>query len=74
MPQFLLAGTFFSVDVLPGWLQIIAKLMPLTYFNNALRAIAFDGAGLWTVRFDLAILLLWGIIGYAAASKLFKWE
>ena len=74
MPQFLLAGTFFAVDVLPGWLQVIAKLMPLTYFNNALRAIAFDGAGLWTVRYDLLILLLWGLIGYAAAAKLFKWE
>lgn len=74
MPQFLLAGTFFAVDVLPGWLQFIAKLMPLTYFNNALRAIAFDGAGLWTVRYDLLILLLWGVIGYGAASKLFKWE
>lgn len=74
MPQFLLAGTFFAVDVLPGWLQVIAKLMPLTYFNNALRAIAFDGAGIWTVRYDLLILLLWGLIGYAAAAKLFKWE
>lgn len=74
MPQFLLAGTFFAIDVLPGWLQFIAKLMPLTYFNSALRAIAFDGAGLWTVRYDLLILLLWGIIGYAAAAKLFKWE
>lgn len=74
MPQFLLAGTFFSIEVLPGWLHVIAKLMPLTYFNNALRAIAFDGAGLWTVRYDLLILLLWGLIGYAAAAKLFKWE
>ncbi len=74
MPQFLLAGTFFSVDALPNWLQYLAKIMPLTYFNNALRAIAFDGAGIWEVKGDLLILVIWGIIGYAAAAKLFKWE
>lgn len=74
MPQFLLAGTFFAVDALPGWLQYIAKIMPLTYFNNALRSIAFDGAGLWDVKSDLLVLFLWGLIGYVAAAKLFKWE
>lgn len=74
MPQFLLAGTFFSIEALPTWLQWIAKLMPLTYFNQALRSVAFDGLSLWDVRFDLFILVLWGVIGYAAASKLFKWE
>lgn len=74
MPQFLLAGTFFSVDALPTWLQYLAKIMPLTYFNNALRYIAFDGAGLWDVKGDLLILGIWGVIGYAAAAKLFKWE
>ncbi|RQO30931.1 ABC transporter permease [Taibaiella sp. KBW10] len=74
MPQFLLAGTFFSIDALPKWLQYIAKLMPLTYFNNALRAIAFDGASLWQVKWDILILLIWGVIGYALAAKLFKWE
>lgn len=74
MPQFLLAGTFFAVDALPVWLQYLAKIMPLTYFNSALRSIAFDGAGLWDVRADLLVLLLWGLIGYAAAAKLFKWE
>lgn len=74
MPQFLLAGTFFSIDVLPNWLAFFAKLMPLTAFNNAVRAIAFDGANLWMVKGDILLLLVWGVIGYALATKLFKWE
>lgn len=74
MPQFLLAGTFFSIDSLPNWLQFLAKLMPLTYFNSALRSIAFEGANLWDVWFELLVMLIWGIIGYATAAKLFKWE
>jgi ABC-2 type transport system permease protein len=74
LPQFLLAGTFFSVDVFPGWLQIISKALPLTYLNDALRAIAFDGAALWDVKLDLGVLILWGVIGYFVAGRVFKWE
>lgn len=74
LPQFLLAGTFFPIESFPTWMQPISRALPLTYLNDALRAVAFEGASLWGVRFDIAILLLWGFIGYFVASKLFKWE
>ena len=74
LPQFLLAGTFFSVEAFPKWMQPITKALPLTYLNDALRDIAFNGASLWEVKIDIAVLLLWGVIGYFAASRLFKWE
>lgn len=74
LPQFLLAGTFFPIESLPFWIQPIAKIMPLTYLHEALRVVGFEGASLWDVRWDLLILLLWGIIGYGVAAKLFKWE
>ncbi|HRP88811.1 MAG TPA: ABC transporter permease [Edaphocola sp.] len=74
LPQFLLAGTFFPIDNLPTYLQFLAKIMPLTYFNEALRAIAFDGANLWDVKFEILIIIIWGIIGYSIATRLFKWE
>lgn len=74
LPQFLLAGTFFSVDVFPKWLQPICRALPLTYLNDALRKVAFEGRNLWDVRLDIAILLLWGVAVYFAAVKVFKWE
>lgn len=74
LPQFLLAGTFFSIEAFPKWMQPFTKALPLTYLNDALREIAFDGASLWDVKMDIAVLLLWGVIGYFAASRLFKWE
>jgi ABC-2 type transport system permease protein len=74
LPQFLLAGTFFPIDNFPKWLQPICRVLPLTYLNDALRKVAFDGAGFWDVRIDLLVLLLWGVIVYAAAGRLFKWE
>lgn len=86
LPQFLLSGTFFSIEAFPHWLQIIAKLLPLTYLNMAMRSVAFEGVHFWNVTTDLPlgsahyqlpvifILLLWGIIVYTFAIKVFKWE
>lgn len=74
LPQFLLAGTFFSVEAFPKWMQPVSKALPLTYLNDALRAVAFDGSSLWEVRADIGILLLWGVVGYFIASRVFKWE
>ncbi|MXV17288.1 ABC transporter permease [Hufsiella ginkgonis] len=74
MPQFLLSGTFFSISAFPAWLQPISRALPLTYLNDAMRKVAFEGAGLGDVGHQLLILLAWGIGVYAIAVKVFKWE
>lgn len=74
LPQFLLAGTFFPIDVFPSWLQVFCKLLPLTHFNNAMRKIAFEGAHLSDCLTELGILALWTVVVYAVAVKVFKWE
>ena len=74
LPQFLLGGTFFSIDAFPKWLQPISKAMPLTHLNTAFRNIAFEGQSLWQVRNEIGVLLLWGVVVYFVAVKVFKWE
>lgn len=74
LPQFLLSGTFFSIETFPNWLQPISRALPLTYLNDALRKVAFEGAGLWDVKFQILILFAWGLGVYAVAVKVFKWE
>jgi ABC-2 type transport system permease protein len=74
LPQFLLAGTFFPVDAFPPWLQPISRALPLTFFNHAIRLIAFEGATLVDVWPDIMWLSVWGVIVYSLASRLFKWE
>lgn len=74
LPQFLLAGTFFSIDNFPKWLQPFCKALPLTYLNDAMRKIAFDGASFWDVKVDILLLLLWGVVLYVIAGRVFKWE
>lgn len=74
LPQFLLAGTFFSIEAFPSWLQPICRVLPLTHFNNAMRNIAFEGASLGSCWKELGILGIWIVVVYALAFKTFKWE
>ena len=74
LPQFLLGGTFFSADAFPRWLQPISKALPLTHLNTAMRNVAFEGQSLWDVRGEITIMLIWGVVVYAIAIKVFKWE
>jgi ABC-2 type transport system permease protein len=74
LPQFLLAGTFFNIDVFPSWLQPFCRILPLTYFNDAMRKLAFEGAHLTDTAFEIGVILLWGVVVYAVAIRVFKWE
>jgi ABC-2 type transport system permease protein len=55
-------------------LQPVCKILPLTYLNDAMRKVAFEGAGLMDVTTQLGVILLWGVIIYFAAVKVFRWE
>jgi ABC-2 type transport system permease protein len=73
LPQFLLSGVFFPTEVFPPWLQLIAGLLPLTMFNNAMREIASEGASLAEVLPAILGLCIWGVLSYALATRTFKW-
>ncbi len=74
LPQFLLSGTFFSTSAFPKVLQSISDVLPLTHLNNAMREVAFEGAGLGEITHQLLILGIWFVCIYAVAVKTFKWE
>ncbi len=74
LPQILLSGTFFPIEVFPTWLQTCCKILPLTHFNTAIRKIAFEGAHLWNCGFELGIMAIWCVVVYFIAGKVFKWE
>lgn len=74
LPQFLLAGTFFSIDVFPAWLRPLCRILPLTHLNDAMRKVAFEGAHLTDCWKQIGILGIWGVIAYAIAIRVFKWE
>ncbi|MBM3914738.1 MAG: ABC transporter permease [Sphingomonadales bacterium] len=74
LPQMLLSGTFFSVEVFPLWLQRFCEIMPLKQFNDAVRKISFEGLGWLDCGKEFGILLLWMVLIYVLLSKLLRWE
>lgn len=56
IPQIFFAGLL-PVDSLQEWLQVIAKIMPLYYGGDALKAVMIFGQGIGDIYIDLLILL-----------------
>jgi ABC-2 type transport system permease protein len=74
LPLLLLSGIFFSRDGFPSWLKTITDYFPLTYVSHGLRKIANEGADLTQIPGDLIGMIVWVILVYAIAIKLFRWE
>jgi ABC-2 type transport system permease protein len=74
MPQLFLSGAFFPVEAFPAFLQPLAKIMPMTFLNEAFKKVAFEGVSLIDVLPNIGALLLWGIAIYIVDIFLFKWE
>jgi ABC-2 type transport system permease protein len=62
-------GITFPTNILPDWMQTIAKWLPQTYLIHGMREAAFSNAGLTELMPDLAALLafgaFWMIVGYS---------
>ncbi|RBL91411.1 ABC transporter permease [Chitinophaga flava] len=74
VPQILLCGLFFPVENYPVWLRTFCDYLPLTFFVDGLRKIAFEGAHLWEVPVQLGGLAVWAVIVGVLSVKMFKWE
>lgn len=58
-PMSFLCGTFFSLESLPGWMEIFIGVLPLSQTSQSLRSIALKGS------FNMAaipILIIYGIV------------
>lgn len=72
-PMMLLTGAFFPVSMLPSYLQIAVKILPLYYFNQGLRDIMV------TVDYSEGLLFLlvvaaMSIAFFLASVRLFSWR
>ena len=74
LPQFFFSGVFFSKNAAPEAIRPITNLLPLTFLNDALREISVQGATLWDVRTQILGLVVWIVLGFALAVRLFRFE
>ena len=73
MPMWILSGVFFSYEHFPAVMLPFIKVLPLTAFNDALRAIVLEGASLAAQQARLLILCLWGGVSFLLAVRWFRW-
>jgi ABC-2 type transport system permease protein len=74
MPMFIGSGVFFSTGNFPDSMQPYLRALPLTALNDALRAVANEGAGLRETASPMLLLAAWGVVSFVAALRLFRWS
>ena len=74
VPMWLLSGVFFSSERFPNAVQPLIRALPLTAINDALRAIMLEGRGLASLPVELAVIVVWGLVGFGVALKIFRWQ
>jgi ABC-2 type transport system permease protein len=70
VPQFLLSGILVPVSSEPGWMQLISKVLPLTYAVDGLRSVMIRGANLsWpALQLDTGVVFGFCVLMVVLAS------
>ncbi len=71
-PMIFLSGVFFPIEQMPGFMQIISKILPLTYAIEALRKVIILGAGISSLGKELTVLIAFGTATLAISVPLFN--
>jgi ABC-2 type transport system permease protein len=72
-PMIVVSGLFFPVSVLPQWIQVVGRALPLGYAVSLLDGI-WRGDG-WSAHLgEVAALTLFFLVFTAISSRMFRWE
>jgi ABC-2 type transport system permease protein len=59
MPLFFASNAIYPIEMMPGWLQAIAKVNPLSYMVDALRSLMLTGSkSVFGLGTDFAVLII----------------
>ncbi|HXX10121.1 MAG TPA: ABC transporter permease [Burkholderiales bacterium] len=73
MPLFFASNAIYPISMMPGWLQTISRLNPLTYQVDALRHLLLPSVGVVPIgiEVDLAVLLVALAVLTAISARLY---
>ena len=74
LPMWIFSGVFFSAANFPKVVQPFIRALPLTAVNDALRLNMLEGATLPAITPQLTVIIVWGVVTFFAALKLFRWR
>ena len=58
----LVSGVYYSIDVLPPWMQVLSHLSPATYVLDGVRAGLIDGTPVNELLYDVWPLIVMGVV------------
>jgi ABC-type polysaccharide/polyol phosphate export permease len=73
IPMWLGSGVFFSYERFPEQLHPVLRALPLTALNDALRGGMIDGESLVAVAPEIGVLIVWSIVSFVVALRIFRW-
>jgi ABC-2 type transport system permease protein len=73
-PMMFLSGAFFQIDQMPQFLQVVARIIPLTYLADALRQVMVGGAAFAPLWVCAAVLFGWLAVCFGIAARKFQWQ
>jgi ABC-type multidrug transport system permease subunit len=73
-PMWVLSGVFFSYRTFPEAVHPFIQALPLTAFNDSMRAIVNDGLPITATLGPLAVLSAWGLGSFFIALAVFRWR
>ena len=70
-----ISGVFFSVNAMPGFLEAIADVLPLTYLLELVREpVHRRGDDRLVAERRSVVVFAWGAVGVVVALRKFRWE
>jgi len=71
LPAFLLSGFLFSIEQMPGALQVFTRIVPARYYVAVLKMVFLKGSEASLLRADLAALGIFALILATLATRAF---
>jgi ABC-2 type transport system permease protein len=69
----LLGGVYYPIDILPGWMQVIARFIPITYSLEAMRKALLTSATLTQLLPEILVLGAFSVILLPLSLMIFNY-
>ncbi len=73
LPMAFLSGSFVSPHEYPHFLEVIAEILPLTYFIRLMRDVVLRNHTIWSSWESAVVVAAWGVAGLVLAVRSFRW-
>ncbi|HZS30792.1 MAG TPA: ABC transporter permease [Gaiellaceae bacterium] len=73
LPVTFLSGAFVSPHEYPRFLEVIAEVLPLTYFIRLMRDVVLRNETIWSSWESAVVVAAWGLAGLLLSIRGFRW-